>query len=90
MRFESRRIIPAISEYTLDEHSQQVSVKTLGMFSKPQDDNFVLKIDTNPKDTHSKTDVSSATAKILDLLGLIGPILTKDKIFMQGQIDIKT
>lgn len=33
-----------ISEHTFDEHAQQISVKSLGMFWKPQAIHFVFKL----------------------------------------------
>ena len=77
----------ASSEYTFDEHSQQLPVKAFGMLWKPQPNYFFFKI--NIKDKYSKREVLSEIAKIYDPLGLIGPILTKAKIFMQNLWQLK-
>lgn len=58
------------------------TIKTLGLEWNPTMDVFQFYV-SQVKDVHTKRQVLSAISKLFDLLGLIGPILTKTKLIMQ-------
>ncbi|XP_035217014.1 uncharacterized protein LOC118190424 [Stegodyphus dumicola] len=68
-------------EYSFE--SRESVVKTLGMLWKPKDDHLTFKTAVNNQDSFTKRQVLSEIAKLLDPLGLIGPVATRAKIFMQ-------
>lgn len=55
----------------------------MGVLSDPQSDRFQYKLKIIDKDLFSKCDVLSLISKIFNPLGLIGPVVTRTKIFMQ-------
>ncbi|GBN64516.1 hypothetical protein AVEN_146714-1 [Araneus ventricosus] len=59
------------------------SVKTLGMQWHPTSDIFTFKMTVKQKDNFSKREVLSNIARLLDPLGLISPVITSAKIFLQ-------
>lgn len=58
-------------------------VKALGIIWNSQEDIFCFKVTLNEKSSYTKRDVLSTIARLYDPLGLIGPIITKAKIFLQ-------
>ncbi|GFW16378.1 integrase catalytic domain-containing protein [Trichonephila clavipes] len=68
---------------------QDAPVKTLGMLWDPKVDCLTYKVKINDKFNFSKRNVLSEIARLYDPLGLIGPIATKAKIFIQELWKIK-
>ncbi|XP_055941878.1 uncharacterized protein LOC129971925 [Argiope bruennichi] len=66
--------------FLVDRHS---SVKALGLNWQPKEDYFLFKVDLKIKPFYTKRDVLSVIARLHDPLGLVGPVITKAKIFMQ-------
>ncbi|GFV15340.1 DUF1758 domain-containing protein [Trichonephila clavipes] len=77
------------SSYVFDKKIQDAPVKTLGMLWDPKVDCLTYKVKISDKVNFSKRDVLSETARLYDPLGLIGPIVTKAKIFIQELWKIK-
>ncbi|GFT52656.1 DUF1758 domain-containing protein [Trichonephila clavipes] len=77
------------SSYVFDKEFQDAPVKTLGMLWDPKVDCLTYKVKINDKVNFSKRDVLSEIARLYDPLGLIGPIVTKAKIFIQELWKIK-
>ncbi|XP_035219447.1 uncharacterized protein LOC118192560 [Stegodyphus dumicola] len=80
----SENKVTAHSEYTFEEQQESSSsVKTLGVLWNPQTDCFLFAMTIPHSNSYSKRDVLSLISKMFDPLGLIGPVVTKAKIFMQ-------
>ncbi|GFX42108.1 integrase catalytic domain-containing protein [Trichonephila clavipes] len=77
------------SSYVFDKEFQDAPVKTLGMLWDPKVDCLTYKVRVSDKVNFSKRDVLSKIARLYDPLGLIGPIVTKAKIFIQELWKIK-
>ncbi|GFX26018.1 integrase catalytic domain-containing protein [Trichonephila clavipes] len=77
------------SSYMFDKEFQDAPVKTLGMLWDPKVDCLTYKVKISDKVNFSKRDVLSEIARLYDPLGLIGPIVTKAKIFIQELWKIK-
>ncbi|GFU96749.1 integrase catalytic domain-containing protein [Trichonephila clavipes] len=77
------------SSYVFDKEFQDATVKTLGMLWDPKVDCLTYKVKISDKVNFSKRDVLSEIARLYDPLGLIGPIVTKAKIFIQELWKIK-
>ncbi|GFT83481.1 integrase catalytic domain-containing protein [Trichonephila clavipes] len=77
------------SSYVFDKEFQDAPVKTLGMLWDPKVDCLTYKVKISDKVNFSKRDVLSEIARLYDSLGLIGPIITKAKIFIQELWKIK-
>ncbi|GFU19702.1 integrase catalytic domain-containing protein [Nephila pilipes] len=69
--------------FPLDRNSEEVTVKTLGMLWGSSTDTFSYKVTMSTNSSFTKRDVLSDIARIYDPLGLLGPFITKAKIFMQ-------
>ncbi|GFW33602.1 integrase catalytic domain-containing protein [Trichonephila clavipes] len=69
------------------EHSfsanAESAIKTLGISWKPTGDYFMFKASIPLIASYTKRDVLSLIARIYDPLGLIGPVISKAKIFLQ-------
>jgi hypothetical protein len=68
----------------------QTETKTLGVSWNPKEDCFNFKVKIELSDSYTKRHVLSTIARIFDPLGLLGPIIAKAKIFMQGLWRLKT
>ncbi|GFQ69629.1 DUF1758 domain-containing protein [Trichonephila clavata] len=72
---------------TDQEHSfstnTESAIKTLGVSWKPAGDYFMFKVSIPSIASYTKRDVLSVIARLYDPLGLIGPIISKAKIFLQ-------
>ncbi|XP_035229061.1 uncharacterized protein LOC118201134, partial [Stegodyphus dumicola] len=79
----SENKITAHSEYTFAEQQESASVKTLGVLWNTQTDCFLFTMTIPHSNSYSKRDVLSLISKMFDPFGLIGPVVTKAKIFMQ-------
>ncbi|GFT74766.1 integrase catalytic domain-containing protein [Trichonephila clavipes] len=77
------------SSYVFDKEFQDAPVKTLGMLWDPKVACLTYKVKISDKVNFSKRDVLSEIARLYDPLGLIGPIVTKAKIFIQELWKIK-
>ncbi|XP_055928181.1 uncharacterized protein LOC129959387 [Argiope bruennichi] len=66
--------------FLVDRHS---SVKALGLNWQPKEDYFLFKVDLKIKPFYTKRNVLSVIARLYDPLGLVSPVITKAKIFMQ-------
>ncbi|GFV80733.1 reverse transcriptase domain-containing protein [Trichonephila clavipes] len=69
------------------EHSfstnTESAMKTLGISWKPTGDYFMFKVSTPSIASYTKRDVLSVIARLYGPLGLIGPVISKAKIFVQ-------
>ncbi|GFR10175.1 uncharacterized protein TNCT_313411, partial [Trichonephila clavata] len=72
---------------TDQEHSfstnTESAIKTLGASWKPTGDYFMFKVSIPSIASYTKRDVLSVIARLYDPLGLIGPVISKAKIFLQ-------
>lgn len=69
------------STFNIDEDD---TVKTLGLLYQPKSDKFRYIIqEVNQEQRITKRNILSEIAKIFDPLGLVGPVITVAKIFMQ-------
>lgn len=59
------------------------SVKTLGIYWNPAEDQFLFQVKIPEKLVYAKRDVLSVIARIYDPIGLLGPVISKAKIFLQ-------
>ncbi|GFT00982.1 uncharacterized protein TNCV_4053931 [Trichonephila clavipes] len=57
--------------------------KTLGVSWKPNLDCFLIKVKVSLDSSYTKGDVLSTIAKIFDPVGLMAPVISKAKIFLQ-------
>ncbi|GFV50345.1 uncharacterized protein TNCV_1068571 [Trichonephila clavipes] len=71
------------------EFENPIETKTLGVSWKSQDDCFIFKIAVEFKDSYSKRCVLSTIARLFDPLGILGPVVTRAKIFMQSLWSLK-
>ncbi|GFY33697.1 integrase catalytic domain-containing protein [Trichonephila clavipes] len=62
--------------------------KTLGVLWKPNLDCFLIKVKVCLDSSDTKRDVLSTIAKIFDPIGLMAPVISKAKIFLQQVIEI--
>ncbi|GFQ78034.1 uncharacterized protein TNCT_12831 [Trichonephila clavata] len=73
---------------TDQEHSfstnTESAIKTLGVSWKPTGDYFMFKVSIPSIASYTKKDVLSVIARLYDPLGLIGPVISKAKIFLQN------
>ncbi|XP_055944329.1 uncharacterized protein LOC129975296 [Argiope bruennichi] len=60
-----------------------LTVKTLGMQWRPTSDIFTFEVTVSLNNNYSKREVLSVIARLFDPLGLISPIITSAKIFLQ-------
>ncbi|GBO28884.1 hypothetical protein AVEN_13783-1 [Araneus ventricosus] len=65
------------------DYSFSKETKTLGILWKPQPDCFGFNLIIEKSEVCTKRAVLSQIARIFDPLGLLGPIITKAKIFLQ-------
>ncbi|GBM11927.1 hypothetical protein AVEN_209626-1 [Araneus ventricosus] len=65
------------------DYSFSKETKTLGILWKPQPDCFGFNMIIEQSEIYTKRAVLSQIARIFDPLGLLGPIITKAKIFLQ-------
>ncbi|GBN79849.1 hypothetical protein AVEN_126520-1 [Araneus ventricosus] len=70
-------------EFPLDRNSEEIQVKTLGMIWNSVSDTFTHKANVNINHSYTKRDVLSQIVRIYDPVGLLGPVISKAKIFMQ-------
>ncbi|XP_035232515.1 uncharacterized protein LOC118204289, partial [Stegodyphus dumicola] len=70
------------SELSFSSKSDNV-VKALGITWNSQKDEFSFKVSIKEKSSYTKRDILSTIARLYDPLGLIGPVITKAKIFLQ-------
>ncbi|GFW26466.1 integrase catalytic domain-containing protein [Trichonephila clavipes] len=61
--------------------------KTLGVSWKPNLDCFLIKVKVCLDSSYTKRDVLSTIAKIFDPVGLMAPVISKAKIFLQQNIN---
>ncbi|GFV09458.1 integrase catalytic domain-containing protein [Trichonephila clavipes] len=62
--------------------------KTLGVSWKPNLDCFLIKVKVCLDSSYTKRDVLSTIAKIFDPVGLMAPVISKAKIFLQQVVEI--
>ncbi|GFU63331.1 integrase catalytic domain-containing protein [Trichonephila clavipes] len=76
-----------LNSSTDQEHSfstnAELAIKTLGVSWKPTGDHFMFKVSISSMASYRKRDVLSVIARLYDPLGLIGPVISKAKIFLQ-------
>lgn len=77
-------VSPADCEQFFKFHDGTAITKTLGLVWNPKHDKFIFSFLLSPNNSVvSKRTILSTIATIYDPLGLIGPIITKAKVFMQ-------
>lgn len=77
-------IPPEQCEKMLKFHDGTDVTKTLGLVWDPKSDNFIFSFaPVNDSKIVTKRSILSSIARIYDPLGLIGPVITKAKLFMQ-------
>ncbi|GBO13466.1 hypothetical protein AVEN_98672-1 [Araneus ventricosus] len=69
--------------YPFNYCEKQSTVKTLGMMWNNCEDVFLFDISTSSTTEFTKRDVLSQIAKLFDPLGLLGPVISKEKAFLQ-------
>ncbi|GBO23490.1 hypothetical protein AVEN_146283-1 [Araneus ventricosus] len=69
--------------YPFNYCEKQSTVKTLGMMWNNGEDAFLLDISTSSTTEFTKRDVLSQIDRLFDPLGLLGPVISKAKIFFQ-------
>lgn len=69
--------------YPFGQSLEELNVKTLGMQWNNINDTFSFKVAVKSGSTITKRSVLSEIARIYDPLGLLGPVITKAKIFLQ-------
>lgn len=69
--------------YSFDDFNQVNSVKALGVLWRPILDCFSYKLTIQPQANSTKRTILSDISRIFDPLGLIGPVVTKAKLFMK-------
>ncbi|GFY49252.1 integrase catalytic domain-containing protein [Trichonephila inaurata madagascariensis] len=72
-----------ISEKHLFAQLEECTTKTLGMVWNSKSDTLNFKVSVKEKTIYTKREVLSTIAKLYDPFGLIGPVITKSKIFLQ-------
>ncbi|GFU93685.1 integrase catalytic domain-containing protein [Trichonephila clavipes] len=66
-----------------DQSCEESITKILGFLWKCSSDNFCFKVSPSTNHIFTKRDVLSQIARIFDPLGLLGPVISKAKFFMQ-------
>ncbi|GFV12282.1 integrase catalytic domain-containing protein [Trichonephila clavipes] len=66
-----------------DQSSEESITKTLGVLWNSSSDTFCFKVSPLTNHIFTKRDVLSQIARIFDPLGLLGPVISKAKFFMQ-------
>ncbi|GBN49736.1 hypothetical protein AVEN_67689-1, partial [Araneus ventricosus] len=69
--------------YPFNYCEKQSTVKTLGMMWNNCEDAFLFDISTSSTTEFTKRNVLSQIARLFDPLGLLGPVISKAKIFLQ-------
>ncbi|GBO34178.1 hypothetical protein AVEN_160610-1 [Araneus ventricosus] len=69
--------------YPFNYCEKQSTVKTLGMMWNNCEDAFLFDIYTSSTTEFTKRDVLSQIARLFDPLGLLGPVISKAKVFLQ-------
>ncbi|GBN53145.1 hypothetical protein AVEN_86224-1 [Araneus ventricosus] len=69
--------------YPFNYCEKQSTVKTLGMMWNNCEDTFLFDISTSSTTEFTKRDVLSQIARLFDPLELLGPVISKVKIFLQ-------
>ncbi|GBO34381.1 hypothetical protein AVEN_174602-1 [Araneus ventricosus] len=70
-------------DYQFNNPTEMKPVKTLGVLWKPNSDCFSFKVSISQQHSYTKRSILSDISRIYDPLGLIGPVVSKAKIFMQ-------
>ncbi|GFV24411.1 integrase catalytic domain-containing protein [Trichonephila clavipes] len=76
-------ILPEITSNLQEYALESEETKALGMIRNPKLDCFLFRIEQQRPTSFTKRMVLSTIARIFDPLGLLGPIITWAKIFMQ-------
>ncbi|XP_042901721.1 uncharacterized protein [Parasteatoda tepidariorum] len=71
-----------LGDFSFDRNSN-AAVKTLGTLWNNKRDTFLYKVAVTEKSGVAKRDVLSQIARLYDPLGLLGPVISKAKTFMQ-------
>ncbi|GFR24892.1 integrase catalytic domain-containing protein [Trichonephila clavata] len=69
-------------EFSLDRNSEEIQVKTLEMLWNSVSDTFIYKANISLNRSSTKRDVLSQIVHIYDPFGLLGPVISKAKIFI--------
>ncbi|GBM45825.1 hypothetical protein AVEN_180698-1 [Araneus ventricosus] len=69
--------------YPFNYCEKQSTVKTLGMMRNNCEDDFLFDISTSSTTEFTKRDILSQIARLFEPLGLLGPVVSKAKIFPQ-------
>ncbi|GFY44440.1 integrase catalytic domain-containing protein [Trichonephila inaurata madagascariensis] len=71
------------SDLHFDQSSEESITKPLGVLWNSSSDTFCFKVSPSTNHIFTKRDVHSQIARIFDPLGLLGPVISKAKFFMQ-------
>ncbi|GFX09458.1 uncharacterized protein TNCV_4698441 [Trichonephila clavipes] len=66
-----------------DQSCEEIITKTLGVLWNSSSDIFCFKVSPSTNHIFTKRDMLSKITRIFDPLGLLGPVISKDKFFMQ-------
>ncbi|GFX89048.1 integrase catalytic domain-containing protein [Trichonephila clavipes] len=66
------------------DFSDSSEIKVLGVYWNPKHDCFSFRVKIDLHELNTKRDVLSTIARIYDPLGILGPVVTKAKIFLQN------
>ncbi|GFS76986.1 uncharacterized protein NPIL_41141 [Nephila pilipes] len=67
-----------------DQLSEEGTVKTLSVLRNSSSDTFCFKVHITETLVFAERDVFSQIARLFDPLDILGPVIRKDKFFMQG------
>ncbi|GFT51812.1 uncharacterized protein TNCV_4440991 [Trichonephila clavipes] len=65
------------------DFSKPNETKTFGVSWNPVKDTFSFKVDVIPRDSYTTRTVLSTIVRLFDPLGLLGPVVSEAKMFMQ-------
>ncbi|GFW83143.1 integrase_H2C2 domain-containing protein [Trichonephila clavipes] len=76
----NKELIDVSENYDFSDSSE---IKVLGVYWNPKHDCFFFRVKKDLNELNTKRNVLSTIARIYDPLGLLGPVVTKAKIFLQ-------
>ncbi|XP_055614819.1 uncharacterized protein LOC129761137 [Toxorhynchites rutilus septentrionalis] len=71
------------TDFKVGDENSKVITKTLGIVWNPPDDWFSFSVTPGDPEATTKRKILSEVAKIYDLLGLVGPVVTTAKLILQ-------
>ncbi|XP_055622044.1 uncharacterized protein LOC129765659 [Toxorhynchites rutilus septentrionalis] len=71
------------TDFKVGDENSKVITKTLGIVWNPPDDWFSFSVTPGDPEATTKREILSEVAKIYDLLGLVGPVVTTAKLILR-------